>query len=52
MTRWYKVLRSQRRRDQVVSNIIEKNYGHYLILEGVISRFDNQIKWLKTIKQR
>lgn len=30
----------------------EKNYGHYLILERAISRLDNQIKWLKTIKQR
>ena len=29
-----------------------KNYGHYLILERAISRLDNQIKWLKTIKQR
>lgn len=29
-----------------------KNYGHYLILERTISRLDNQIKWLKTIKQR
>ncbi|MDE7050007.1 MULTISPECIES: PadR family transcriptional regulator [Lactobacillus] len=30
----------------------ERNYGHYLILERAISRLDNQIKWLKTIKQR
>ena len=28
-----------------------KNYGYYLILERAISRLDNQIRWLKTIKQ-
>lgn len=42
-------------REKLLFNTQEKrnkNYGHYLILERAISRLDNQIKWLKTIKQR
>ena len=42
-------------REKMLFNTQEKrnkNYGHYLILERAISRLDNQIKWLKTIKQR
>ena len=42
-------------REKMLFNTQEKrskNYGHDLILVRAISRLDNQIKWLKTIKQR